>query len=57
MPIPAPHVGDIARAMSINCNHLAFGMKARGGIGQIQRLIEETAVEARPVAAQPAVLS
>lgn len=57
MPIPAPHVGDIARAMSIDCNHLAFGMKAPGGIERIHRLIEETAVEARPVAARPAVLS
>lgn len=57
MPIPAPHVGDIARAMSIDCNHPAFEMKARGGIGRIHRLIGETAVEARPVAAPPAVLS
>jgi hypothetical protein len=56
MPIPAPHVGDIARAMSTSRNHIAFGMKARG-IGRIHRRIGETAVEARPVAARPAVLS
>jgi aspartate aminotransferase/aminotransferase len=30
MPVPAPHVSDIAQAMSIKYNHLAFEMKARG---------------------------